>query len=199
MKDPKMRFSDRAENYAKYRPGYPREILQFLVDRYALTDDSVVADIGSGTGILSELFVENGNRVLAVEPNEEMRKAAEGFLGDHPSFESVAGAAEDTTLAEESVDLVVVANSLHWVEVDTARAEFQRILKPGGHVAIVWNIARGSGTPFLEALGELMSAYRTHGGDVYETTERFFDGGSGERRGYETGSFHTFRASTSRG
>jgi len=205
VKDPKTRFSDRAENYAKYRPGYPREILEFLADKCTLTEDSLVADVGSGTGILSELFLENGNRVLAVEPNEEMRKAAEGFLGDYPRFESVAGAAEDTTLAQESVDLIAVANSLHWVKVEAARAEFSRLLKPGGRLAVIWNIPRSSGTPFLEALGRIVSAYRTDGGaggdaeDVYGMTEKFFDGGSRKKRSYETGSFHTSGASTLRG
>ena len=195
MKDPKTRFSDRAENYARYRPGYPRDVLKFLESECALTDASVVADVGSGTGKLSELFLENGNRVLAVEPNKEMREAAERILGDHPRFESVGGAAEDTTLAGESVDLLVVANSLHWVQRDATRSEFSRVLKPEGRVAIVWNIPRRDGTPFLEAFGELMSTYRTDDGaggdaeDVYEMTKAFFDDGSGGRWSYEVGSF----------
>lgn len=195
MKDPKARFSDRAENYAKYRPGYPREVLTFLKERRALTSDSMVADVGSGTGILSALFLESGYRVFGIEPNREMRQAAEGFLGDHPLFESVDGAAENTTLADQSVDLIVVANSLHWVEKDAARAEFSRVLSPGGRVAIVWNIPRKSGTPFLEAYTELISTYRTDGGAggeaeaVYEMTEAFFDGGSSEQQGYETADF----------
>ena len=88
-----MRFLDRAENYARYRPGYPRDVLKFLEEKRALTDGSVVADIGSGTGKLSELFLENGNKVLAVEPNDEMRAAARRLLGEHPGFESVTGSA----------------------------------------------------------------------------------------------------------
>ena len=195
MKNPKTRFSDRAENYARYRPGYPREILTFLEAKGALTDGSVVAYIGSGTGNLSKLFLDNGNKVLAVEPNEEMRKAAAWLLGNHPRFESIAGAAENTTLAGESVDLLVVANSLHWVQRDEARAEFSRIVKPDGCVAVVWSIARKTGTPFLEAHSRIVSRYRTDGGaggnaeDVYEMTKAFFEGGSGGRRSYEVGSF----------
>jgi ubiquinone/menaquinone biosynthesis C-methylase UbiE len=155
----------------------------------------VVADIGSGTGNLSELFLENGNRVLAVEPNEEMREAAERLLGDRRGFESVAGAAEDTTLADESVDLLVVANSLHWVQRDASRAEFSRVLKPGGRVAVMWNNSRKDGSPFLEAYSRLVSRYRTDNGagrnakDVYEMTEEFFDDDSAEQRSYEVGSF----------
>ena len=200
MKDPKSRFSDRAENYAKYRPGYPREVLKFLEENRALRSDSVVADVGSGTGVLSALFLERGYRVFGVEPNREMRQAAEGFLGDHPLFESVDGAAEDTTLADQSVDLIVVANSLHWVEQDTARAEFSRVLTPGGQVAILWNISRKNGTPFLKAYADLISTYRTDGGagggaeDVHEMTEAFFDDGSGAQQGYETANFPYFQA-----
>src|SRR5919107_2352155 len=103
MRDPKLRFSNRATDYAKYRPGYPREILSFLEEKCGLTNGSVVADVGSGTGILSKLLLQNGNRVLGIEPNEEMRRAAEGLLGPHPCFESVAGAAEATTLVDGSV------------------------------------------------------------------------------------------------
>ena len=195
MKDPKARFSDRAENYAKYRPGYPREVLRFLEEMGALSRNSVVADVGSGTGGLSALFLESGYRVFGVEPNREMRQAAEGLLGGNSLFESVDGAAEDTTLADQSVDLIVVANSLHWVEQDAARAEFSRVVRPGGRVAIIWNVTRESGTPFREAYADLISTYKTNGGagadakEIYEMTEAFFDNGSDERLGYETANF----------
>ena len=197
-KDPKERFSNRAENYTRYRPGYPREILDFLAEVRALKSASVVADIGSGTGNLSALFLERGNKVFAVEPNEEMRRAAERRFGDHPGFESVAGSAEATTLPSERVDLVAVANSLHWVDRGAAKAEFSRILKPEGHVAVVWSIARKAGTPFLEAYSRIVSGYRTDDGaggdaeDVYEMTEAFFGGSDGEQ-GYEVGGFSYFQ------
>lgn len=194
MKDPRARFSGRAENYTRYRPGYPREVLHFLERRGTLSRNSVVADVGSGTGMLSALFLEDGYRVFGIEPNREMRQAAEGLLGGNPLFESVDGAAEDTTLADQSVDLIVVANALHWVEQDAARAEFSRVVRPGGRVAIVWNVSRESGTPFREAYADLISTYKTNGGaggarEVYEMTEAFFDDGSGGRPGYETASF----------
>ena len=199
MEDPRSRFSDRAENYAKYRPGYPKEVLEFLEERCALRSGSTIADVGSGTGALSALFVEGGHRVFGVEPNREMREAAEGFLGDHPLFESVDGAAEDTTLADGSVDLVAVANALHWVERDAAKAEFSRVLGSGGRVAVVWSMSREGGTPFLEAHTELVLTHRTGGGaggagDVHGMTGAFFDGGSGGHRGYETASFPHFQA-----
>ena len=159
----------------------------------------MVADVGSGTGVLSALFLESGYRVFGVEPNREMRQAAEGFLGGHPLFESVGGAAEDTTLADQSVDLIVVANSLHWIEKGAARVEFSRVLRPGGHVAIVWNISRESGTPFLEAYTDLVLTYKTDGGaggaaEVYEMTEAFFYDGSGEQQSYESANFPYFQA-----
>lgn len=202
MKDPKNRFSDRAEDYARYRPVYPKKVPGFLRDRCALTGDSVVADIGSGTGILSRSMLETGARVVAVEPNKEMREAAERFFGEAlPSrFKSVAGSAEATTLPDSSVDLVTVANSLHWVDRAAARTEFERILKPDGRVAIVWNILRRSGTPFLEALGKLVSAYRTDGGasgdaqDVYAASEAFFGEDPGGRQGYEVRRFPNARS-----
>lgn len=200
MEDPKTRFSDRAENYAAHRPEYPKEVLEFIAERCGLTGSSVVADIGSGTGLMSALFLGNGNGVLAVEPNREMRGAAEGILGDHPRFRSVAGSAEDTTLADDSVDLVVAANALHWIDRDRARVEFSRILKPGGHASIVWSIPRRSGSPFSEALGELFSAHRTDGGAggdadaVYAMTEVFFGGGTGDPQNYEVERFpHSLR------
>ena len=194
MKDPKERFSDRAEDYARHRPGYPTEIVAFLEKEGALTSASVVADVGSGTGNLSALFLEHGNKVFAVEPNEEMRRAAERRFGERPLFESVAGSAEATTLPDGSVGLVVIANSLHWVDPAAARVEFSRILEPEGHVAVVWSIARKAGTPFLEAYSRIVSRYRTDDGaggdakDIYEMTEAFFDGSDGEQ-GYEMGRF----------
>ena len=188
VKDSKKRFSNRVGDYTRYRPGYPREIMVFLNQSCGLTDDSVVADVGSGTGLLTALFLENGNRVFAVEPNPRMREAAEHLLGTHPLFESVAGSAEATTLPDASVDLVAIGNALHWTDPGPARAEFSRILKPSGHVAIVWNAPVKSGTPFLEAFARFLSRHGTHGKagentpykDLYEISEAFFPAGEVE-------------------
>lgn len=123
-----------------------------------------------------------------------MRRAAERLLRDHHLFESIDGSAEDTTLADESVDLVVVANALHWVDRDAARAEFSRILRPGGRVAVVWYVARESGTPFLRDHADLMSACMTGTGaggaeDARAMTRAFFGDGPGGQRGYEVATF----------
>jgi SAM-dependent methyltransferase len=190
VKDAKQRFSNRVEDYVRYRPDYPAEVVSFLEASCGLAYGSVVADVGSGTGILSRLFLENGYRVFAVEPNDGMRAAVERLMSDYYGFESVAGSAEATTLADGSVDLVVVGNALHWIEAGAARTEFSRIFKPDGRVAVVWSSPRRSGTPFLVAFERALSRFRTgwtEGGieDLYRRTEDFL-GGPG---GYELACF----------
>lgn len=160
MGDPTKRFSSRAENYARYRPGYPAEVLELLKDRCGLDDASVIADVGSGTGNLARLFLENGNKVFGIEPNDEMRRAGERLLDGSTSFESVAGTAEETTLGEDSVDFVTVGQAFHWFDVGAARREFGRVLKPGGWVALIWN-ARRKDTPFLADYERLLETYAT--------------------------------------
>src|SRR5687768_9631235 len=139
--DPTRRFSNRVEDYVRYRPGYPLQVLDFLRGSGALADRSVVADVGSGTGISSELFLRDGHTVYGVEPNAEMRAAAEAQLVQRFSrFHSVDGRAEGTTLADGSVDLVVAAQAFHWFQdLDFVRCEFGRILRPGGRVVLLWN------------------------------------------------------------
>jgi SAM-dependent methyltransferase len=156
MADAKQRFSDRVENYIRYRPSYPPEVLALLRSQCSLTPDSVVADIGSGTGILSKLFLEQGNRVFGVEPNAEMRSAGERLLADHNTFTSVPGSAEQTGLVDASVNLIAAGQSFHWFDRERARREFQRILTPGGWVVILWNNRLTDTTPFLRAYEELL-------------------------------------------
>jgi len=166
MTDPTQRFTGRVESYVKYRPSYPRAILDLLAADCGLTSSSVVADVGSGTGILSTLFLENGNRVFGVEPNPEMRAAAEELLGDHPRFTSVAGTAEATTLDGDSVDLIVAGQAFHWFDQRRSRVEFERILRSGGWVALVWNLRRKDATQFLAAYERLLEAHRTDRGEI---------------------------------
>src|SRR5580693_1851722 len=126
-----QRFSSRVDNYVRYRPGYPREALDLLKKECDLTTESVIADIASGTGIFTRVLLENGNRVIGVEPNAEMRRAGEAFLQSYPRFTSVAGTAEATTLPEHSVEIVAAAQAAHWFDRERARREFVRILKSG--------------------------------------------------------------------
>ncbi len=145
------RFSGRVEYYIKYRPRYPNELIDFLVKELALSRSSVIADVGSGTGVLSEMLLKNGNVVFGVEPNKEMREAAENLLSEHPSFRSVNGSAEATTLDPQSVDFVTAGQAFHWFDVQKSRAEFSRILRPQGWTVLVWNARRTDSTPFLKA------------------------------------------------
>lgn len=166
MTDSVARFTNRVENYAKYRPNYPWEVIELLRADCGLTADSVVADIGSGTGISTELLLKNGNRVFAVEPNPQMRSTAEALLGSYSGFTSVEGTAESTGLQSNTVDFVVAAQAFHWFDQEKARLEFVRILKPGGWVVLVWNERRLDSTPFLRDCEELLLRYGTDYGKI---------------------------------
>ncbi|MDB6006935.1 MAG: SAM-dependent methyltransferase [Prosthecobacter sp.] len=158
---PEQRFSDRVENYVRYRPSYPEEIIPLLEREASLTPQSVIADIGSGTGISAELFLRAGNAVHAVEPNREMREAAERLLVNYPNFHSINASAQATTLPNHSVDFIVAAQAFHWFNTPETRAEFSRILKPGGHVVLIWNERKLDSTPFLQAFEQLLLTFGT--------------------------------------
>jgi ubiquinone/menaquinone biosynthesis C-methylase UbiE len=157
----KLRFSDRVDTYVKFRPSYPVEAIDYLYGEVGLDAGSVVADIGAGTGIFSRLLLERGSSVVAVEPNNEMRAAAEETLAREPHFLAVAGSAEEATLADESVDYIVCAQSFHWFDREAARKEFNRILKAGGKAALIWNSRMTEGTPFREGYDLLLKHYAT--------------------------------------
>ncbi len=161
MLEPTQRFSSRVENYVKYRPSYPPAIIDLLATECGLTPDSIIADVGSGTGILTELFLKNGNRVYGIEPNREMREAGEHLLKDYARFISIAAAAEATTLADHSVDFVTAGQAFHWFDRDRARAEFKRALRPQGWVALIWNVRRTTSTLFLQEYEQLLRTYAT--------------------------------------
>jgi len=139
MTDSTQRFSDRVANYIKYRPGYPGEMLQFFREEMGLRESSVIADVGSGTGISAKFFLDNGNTVYGVEPNDAMRAAAQELLESYPNFHSIKGRSDKTGLDPASIDLVTAAQAFHWFDPDTTRIEFRRILKRGGYIALIWN------------------------------------------------------------
>jgi SAM-dependent methyltransferase len=124
-----------------------------------VTSAAVIADVGSGTGFLAKLFLENQNRVYGIEPNKEMREAGETVLKEFSRFVSVAGTAEDTTLPEHSVDFVTAGQSAHWFDAARARQEFARILRPGGWIVLVWNDRSTDATPPLIAIEQLLCSY----------------------------------------
>ena len=151
---PTQRFSDRVENYVRYRPTYPQAIIPYLRETIHLNRKHHIADVGSGTGIFSELFLRHGFSVTGVEPNEPMRKAGEAHLSHYTHFVSVDGKAEVTGLPDKSTDLITVAQAFHWMEPEATKTEFKRILTAGGHVLLVWNL-RLTDTPFLKGLDDL--------------------------------------------
>jgi ubiquinone/menaquinone biosynthesis C-methylase UbiE len=155
------RFTNRVANYVKYRPSYPPEVLRFLQKELNLQTGSVIADIGSGTGISAKIFLENGNTVYGVEPNAPMRAAAEDFLKDFPNFKSVDGTSENTTLARSSIDFVTAAQAFHWFEPEAARAEFKRILKPEGYVVLIWNERQLDANEFLREYENFLLEFGT--------------------------------------
>jgi len=159
--DPTQRFSDRVDHYVRSRPSYPDAFYAFLRDDLGLTPGWTIADIGSGTGISTAPLLESGNTVHAIEPNAPMRQAAEQRLSSFPGFRSVNGTAENTTLPDASVDLVLAAQAFHWFDRPRARAEFVRILKQGGWLVLVWNERRLDATPFLRDYERLLQAYAT--------------------------------------
>jgi SAM-dependent methyltransferase len=191
MTDPTRRFSSRVDNYAKYRPGYPPAVRELLETECGLRSDMLIADIGSGTGLLAQVFLANGNRVFGVEPNREMREAGERLLQEAPGFTSVDGTAEATTLPSQSIDMITAGQAFHWFDRARVRAEFERILKPGGWVVLVWNDRRTASTPFLAAYERLLETYATDYAQVNHkqidqaTIAAFFAPGAANIRKFE--------------
>jgi SAM-dependent methyltransferase len=171
MFDSTQRFSGCVDNYVKYRPGYPPALLDLLRRECGLTPEAAVADIGSGTGLLATLFLENGNRVFGVEPNQEMREAGEHLLARYPNFTSIAATAEDTTLPDHSIDFVTAGQAFHWFDKVRTPIEFRRILKPQGWIMLVWNERRINAAPFQIAYEQLL---RTYGTDYLEVSHHQF-------------------------
>jgi SAM-dependent methyltransferase len=161
MTDSTQRFSDRVSNYIRYRPSYPPEVLGTLRAECGLTPDATIADIASGTGIFTRLLLENGNPVFGVEPNREMREAAERLLAQYPRFRSITGTAEDTTLDDGSVDFAAAAQAAHWFDLVRARKEFARILRPSGWAVLLWNERCTDTTPFLREYEDLLLRFGT--------------------------------------
>jgi SAM-dependent methyltransferase len=153
------RFSDRVDDYVKYRPGYPTAVLQTLQSRCGLTASASIADIGSGPGNFARLLLENGNAVYAVEPNAEMRAAGQQLLGEFDNYHSVDGKAEETGLPGLSMDFVTAAQAFHWFDWPHAKIEFRRILRPGGWVVLIWNERITNSTPFLREYEDLLLEY----------------------------------------
>jgi ubiquinone/menaquinone biosynthesis C-methylase UbiE len=160
-RDSTKRFSSRVENYVRYRPGYPKDIVSLLKSECGLTQHSVIADLGSGTGKLAELFLTKGNPVFGVEPNREMRDAGERLLKGFVNFTSIAAAAEATTLPDACADFITAGQAFHWFDRNLCRTEFARILKPGGWTVLIWNDRQTQSSRFLVEYEQLLKNYAT--------------------------------------
>jgi SAM-dependent methyltransferase len=160
------RFSSRVDTYVRFRPSYPKQIIETLERECGLTRDSVIADIASGTGIFTKLLLDHGNHVFGVEPNAAMRRASEEFLAGYSDFTSVNGTAEATTLQDKCVDFVTAAQAGHWFDRQKSRREFARILKRGGWAVLVWNDRKTDSTPFLRDYEGLLLRYGTDYNEV---------------------------------
>jgi SAM-dependent methyltransferase len=143
------KFNGMGKTYAKFRPTYPQAFIEYLRTDVGVTKNRIIADIGSGTGILTKQLLELGNRVIAVEPNEDMRVVAESDLCGYENFTSVNGSAENTTLDSQSVDFITVAQAFHWFDRELFKAECRRVFKPNGKIILVWN-SRIFGTEVVE-------------------------------------------------
>lgn len=171
--DSTERFSSRVADYVRYRPDYPAALLDWLHGPMGVSHQARVADIGAGTGISSRAFLASGHPLVAVEPNAAMRAAAEQWLApQYPQFSAVDGRAEATGLADASIDLVSAAQAFHWFDTVAVRAEWQRILRPGGLALIYWNSRLLDASPFLVGYEQLLLDYGT---DYTAVAERYQD------------------------
>lgn len=183
-RDSIRRFTQRAYFYSKYRPGYPGKMIGLLEWETGFSPEAIVADIGSGTGLLTKLFLKNGNKVFAVEPNDRMRSHAEEDLSAFKNFISVKGTAERTTLQKNSVDLITVGQALHWFDQERAFKEFSRILKPRGKLCVVYNEWKRAGR-FMRGYEKVVKRNQRNRAKVPNLRPkymaRFFNGGKCSR------------------
>ena len=159
--DSTQRFSDRVDNYIRYRPRYPDTLLPLLERELKLAPNHVIADIGCGPGLSSEPFLRFGSKVYGIEPNDPMRQAAQRLLADFAKFHAFKGTAESTTLPDHHVDFITAMQAFHWFDREKAKAEFLRILKPAGHAILIWNTRKKGVSPFLDAYEHLLQQFAT--------------------------------------
>lgn len=170
LQDSAARFSDRADDYVKYRPHYSAEVVRALVKACGLRPEHLVADVGCGPGLLAKVFLDNGNRVTGVEPNPEMRAAGEQYLVGYPGFSMLAGSAEATSLPAASVDFVVAGQAFHWFQPRETRSEFVRVLTPNGWVVLVWHDRDTQSNVFLREYDLFIRRYAV---DYEQVTHKY--------------------------
>lgn len=169
LTNPAERFTGRVESYRRYRPGYPAETVDVLRRECGLGNNAAVVDVAAGTGLLTEIFLAAGFAVTAVEPNAEMRAACAELTAEYPTLRIVEGTAEATGLAEGSADLITVAQAMHWFDLERTRAEFARVLRPGGWCAVIYNDRKMGGDPFHDGYELLL---QEHGVDYMSVKQQ---------------------------
>ena len=189
------RFSDRVDNYVKYRPHYPAEVFDFLESDKILARDFIIADIGSGTGISAEPLLKRNYTVYGVEPNKDMREAAEKILASFSNFKSIDATAENTTLKDASVNTIIAGQAFHWFDRPKTKTEFKRILKPSGYVVLMWNDRQTESTDFLKVYEDFLQMFGTDYKEVnHKNTQdkKIFDEFFGEGN-YKEKTFFNFQ------
>ncbi len=151
-------FSAKVADYVSSRPDYPDALFKQLKATCNLGPATMVADVGAGTGLLTHGFLVRGHTVVAVEPNTPMREAADRLLGGFNGYRSVDGSADRIPLPASSIDLITAAHAFHWFEVESARLECLRVLRPTGQVALIWN-DRLKSAPLHQALDAVLADY----------------------------------------
>ncbi|WP_088042719.1 class I SAM-dependent methyltransferase [Bacillus sp. EAC] len=184
-------FTGKAEVYSKYRPIYPKKFIDYLLATNDLNEESNVVDIGSGTGILSRQLLEVGMKVIAIEPNNDMRSTAEHSLKHYSGFQSIEATAEHSTLNDNSIDLITVAQAFHWFDKEKFKAECQRILKKDSKVLLVWN-SKDLSKPLMMELQEICKKncpkFKGFSGGIEDNPEiyiQFFKDGKYEYQSYQ--------------
>jgi SAM-dependent methyltransferase len=183
--NPTGRFTGLAETYARFRPSYPAHGIDFIMSRCGLGKDSLLVDVGCGTGIASRLFASRGVTVIGIEPNIEMRCTAVATReaeAAEPTVTYREGRAEATGLSSVSADAVLSAQAFHWFEPDATLSEFHRVLKPAGWVILMWN-ERDERDPATAAFGSVIHTAsdaatiegprQTRAGNVLRTSRLF--------------------------
>lgn len=155
----RTKIANRVTYYNRYRPSYPERLYQYLVEKLDLKPKHVIADVGAGTGLSSRWFAANGNTIYAIEPSPEMRQAAAYNYQYYPDYHIIAGAAEDTTLPDNSVDFIIGGQSFDWFDHEKASPELKRILKPDGYVLLFWNERQTESSGFLRQFEELLKRH----------------------------------------
>ena len=159
--DSTQRFSATVDHYIRFRPGYPKGLISFMEQELGLNAVSVIADIGSGTGKLTELFLQKGYRTFAIEPNQAMREAGEQLLGTYPQFFSLEGTAEQTNLPDKSVDFITAGQAFHWFDIEESRKELSRILRADGWALLIWNKRVDERSAFMEEYNTFLHQFST--------------------------------------